>query len=136
MKLNRIMAVILICTASPALADSYLSREVCQIEFESLKEHSGGMTTDLREDEKRTLLSEITESTGETCLVNYVYLKSRGNGARSRPYRDNCKGLPKKYFSDQRGRVIYRLSDRQMRQLEGKMLNDASLESCFSPLID
>lgn len=129
------LALILFCSASPALANSFLARDPCQIEFESLKVHSGGITKDMLEEEKRRLLSNMAESTERACLINYIYLPSKKNGARNRPYKDHCKGLPKKYYSDKRGRIVYRLSDQQMRQLDIKMSNDEALESCLSPLL-
>jgi hypothetical protein len=55
---------------------------------------------------------------------------------RARPFKDNCKVLPKKFYADSKGRTLYRFSNAQMRRLESKMLDDEKLEECLSPLLE
>jgi hypothetical protein len=132
-------SIVLIVTLIPisASADVYLSRDICNLDYGSFMSHNGQMRSTLSEQEKQELLGKVKASTDNACLkTKRISDYDDHKDTRARPFKDNCKVLPKKFYSDRKGRTLYRFTNSQMKRLESKMLDDEKLEECLSPLLE
>ena len=130
---------VLILTLIPisASADVYLSRDLCNLDYGSLMSHNGQIRTTLLEHEKQALLGKVKASTDSACLeTKRIRDYDDHKDIRTRPFKDSCEVLPKKFYADKKGRTLYRFTNSQMKRLESKMLDDQKLEECLSPLLE
>jgi len=133
--------MLFVLAGGSAQAEQYLSRDICRIEFESLKKHERHVARVLTSDEKLNILKKVSGATKKPCLTDKInswdrYTANQKSSARQPPYLDKCTGLPKHYYADAAGKTIYKLSQHQMERIETKMFDDEAVERCLSPLIN
>jgi hypothetical protein len=122
-------------SGSSAASEVYFSRDICNIEFESLMQHSGQNRTSMRKDEINRLLSDIKESSRLNCLEQRSVLILSKESNRAKPYIEKCWAFSKRYYSDSSGKTIYYLSSLEMKRAEARLLNDDQAPDCLSPLL-
>ena len=125
--------------STPSSAEVYLSRDLCRVDYASLYQHAGQQKVIMSRAERYDALKVIFSVSGEPCLEPLLYRFSsdykKSTERRTKPYLDNCSGLPKKFYADKDGKVIYKLTDKQMSLLENRMLDDNVLAACISPFL-
>jgi len=132
----KILAVLLILVSgSSAASEIYLSRDICNIEFESLMKHSGQNRTSMRKDEINKLISDIRESSSVDCLEHRKVRTLSKQSDRVKPYKEQCWAVSSRYYSDANGKVIYYLSRLEMKRAEARLLKDDLIPDCLSPLL-
>ena len=133
--MRTILLMGLLATANANAGNTYLSRDICQIEFASLMKHSGQSRTSMRKDEINKLITKIKETSNQACLTQKTVRKLSKQSRRQKPYIENCWALEKRFYADRGGRTIYQLSTLEIKRAEKQLLNDDLKIDCLSPLL-
>lgn len=112
-----------------AKADVLVSSDWCSIEWESLTKISSGLKSEVLWSEANEIL-KYGKSKGIDCLSGKRIGKMHGSIAK-KVKKDRCELLPKTFYTDGKGKNIYKYSNLKWKRTEREIVNGKQGADCM-----